>query len=97
MKISYSWLGGSANFDEKILTNGDFNPAQPQFNFGKDGTTRADTTQGLITVPTGVSSFTISYNTFDDLEIEGTESVQVEVGNQSSSGFITDGAGRKFK
>ncbi|NHC05144.1 RTX toxin, partial [Acinetobacter sp. 187] len=45
---------------------------------------------GKITVPVGVDSFTVSYETKDDFEVESNETVQLTVGGQTAIGTITD-------
>jgi gliding motility-associated-like protein len=45
---------------------------------------------GTITVPGGVSSFTITVNTIDDAAIESLETLTVNVGNKSISSNILD-------
>ncbi len=45
---------------------------------------------GTITVPPGVSSFTITISTVDDVNIEGSETLIINVGSKSVSGYIID-------
>ena len=45
---------------------------------------------GTITVPAGVSSFTVTVTTIDDTEIESTETVILTVGSKSGTGNILD-------
>ncbi|NHC05137.1 RTX toxin, partial [Acinetobacter sp. 187] len=45
---------------------------------------------GKITVPAGVDSFTVSYETKDDFEVESNETVQLTVGGKTATGTITD-------
>ncbi|WP_227554277.1 Calx-beta domain-containing protein [Acinetobacter lanii] len=52
-----------------------------------NGVTYSD---GKITVPVGVDSFTVSYETKDDFEVESNETVQLTVGGQTATGTITD-------
>ncbi|MBL6741967.1 MAG: cadherin-like domain-containing protein, partial [Synechococcus sp. BS301-5m-G53] len=52
-----------------------------------------DPTTGQIKVPAGVSSFAINFATKDDLVVEGTETVELQLGSASATGLITDGAG----
>lgn len=49
-----------------------------------------DNRDGTINVPSGVSSFTITVSTIDDLAIEDTETLIVRIGNASATGEILD-------
>ncbi|AXQ21593.1 type I secretion C-terminal target domain-containing protein [Acinetobacter wuhouensis] len=49
-----------------------------------------DATTGKITVPKGVDSFTVTYTATTDNEVEGTETVTLEVGGVTGQGEITD-------
>ena len=46
---------------------------------------------GTITIPGGVSNFTVTIPTVDDNIVEGNESYTITVGGQSATGTITDG------
>ena len=45
---------------------------------------------GTVTVPGGVGSFSITFNTIDDHIIESTESIILYVGSKSGTGYIID-------
>ena len=45
---------------------------------------------GTITVPGGVSSFSITVNTIDDVSIESTETLILNIGSKSATGNILD-------
>ncbi|WP_278035438.1 hypothetical protein [Flavobacterium nitratireducens] len=45
---------------------------------------------GTITVPGGVGSFTVTVNTIDDLIVESTETLVLNVGSKSATGNILD-------
>jgi gliding motility-associated-like protein len=45
---------------------------------------------GTLTVPSGVSSFTVTVTTIDDTDIESTETVILTVGSKSGTGNILD-------
>jgi len=49
-----------------------------------------DNGDGTITVPAGVTSFTVTITTFDDSEIEPTETVILTIGGVSGTGNILD-------
>ena len=82
MRVAYTLTGGTAT------PGRDYDPTPI---FSNSVTYNAST--GLLTIPTGVSSFTVTYTTLDDLMVEGSESVVVQIGTQTASGLITDGAG----
>ena len=52
-----------------------------------------DNGNGSITVPQGVSSFTVTVATVDDADIELTESLTITIGSKSAIGFIADNDG----
>ncbi len=54
-----------------------------------DGVTY-DATTGLITVPAGVTSFTITTPTVADANVEGSEAYDITVGGVAATGTITD-------
>ncbi|QVL52845.1 MAG: hypothetical protein KFB97_16005 [Cyanobium sp. M30B3] len=66
------------------IAGDDYNPA---YTFS-DGV--IDNGDGAITVPAGVSSFTIAITTIDDTSIEPTETVELTVGSQIGTGNILD-------
>nr|TNI03196.1 RTX toxin [Aeromonas jandaei] len=49
-----------------------------------------NSTTGKITVPAGVSSFTVTIPTVDDRLVEANETLKVTVGNQNGTGTIID-------
>jgi uncharacterized repeat protein (TIGR01451 family) len=49
-----------------------------------------DAESGVITVPAGVDSFTITYKGLDDAEVEDDETYTLKVGGKSGTGTITD-------
>jgi gliding motility-associated-like protein len=57
------------------------------FTFSNNVTDNGD---GTITVPGGVSSFTITASTIDDITPEATETLILNVGSKSGTGSITD-------
>ena len=61
-----------------------------------DGVTYNQAT-GMVNIPAGVSSFKIIFQTLDDLNVEGTETVNIQLGSAIASGQITDGAGTYLK
>jgi hypothetical protein len=54
-----------------------------------DGVTY-DPVTGLITIPAGVSSFTVTLPTVDDADVEATETLTLVVGGLSATGTIED-------
>ncbi|NHC05126.1 hypothetical protein G9F31_15485, partial [Acinetobacter sp. 187] len=78
----------ATEFDFKLegvtATEGSDYAVVPTFS---NGVTYSD---GKITVPVGVDSFTVSYETKDDFEVESNETVQLTVGGKTATGTITD-------
>lgn len=73
--------GGSASAD-------DFDAANLVFSNG------VTLTNGLITVPAGVTSFSVTVPTIQNTIFEGTESVPLAIGGITGTGFINDEADR---
>ena len=65
-------------------SSGDYTPT---FTFSNGVTDNGD---GTLTVPGGVSSFTITASTIDDVTPEPTETLILNVGSKSGTGSITD-------
>lgn len=64
----------------------DFNPSSLTFTKG----VTYNPTTGTITVPAGVTEFTVSYPTKDDLYAEGIETTKVTAGTDTATGTIKD-------
>jgi hypothetical protein len=79
---SFALTGGTA-------TEGADFTSVPQFS---DGVTY-DPVTGTITVPAGVTSFTVSVLSVDDIVAEADESYTVSVGGQVGTGTIVDNEG----
>lgn len=50
----------------------------------------SDNSDGTLTIPAGVSSFTISVETIDDIELESNETVRLNIGLQDNLATIAD-------
>lgn len=53
-----------------------------------------DPQTSVVVVPSGVSSFTVTVPTIDDLDIENAETVILSVGGKSATGTVTDDDGQ---
>ena len=58
----------------------------PQFSDGVS----FDALTGTLTVPAGVSSFTVTVPTFDDRKVENKETLVLQIGARQADGFIID-------
>ena len=83
VSFPYAIANGSTAIASQDYTN------TPSFSNG----VTYDPTTGRITIPAGISSFTVTYPTLDDLVVEGNESLIFQIGTASATGLITDGAG----
>lgn len=72
------------SFSGTSTSGSDYNT---NYTFSNGVTNNGD---GTISIPSGVSSFTITVSTLNDDLVEGTESVILNLGTQSSTGNILD-------
>ncbi|MBZ4021743.1 hypothetical protein CKO11_04620, partial [Rhodobacter sp. TJ_12] len=72
------------NFTRSHTTTSDADLGSPSFSNG------VTLSNGLLSVPSGVTSFTVTYPSIDDSDIESDESYSLSVGGIASSGTITD-------
>ncbi|WP_138512688.1 retention module-containing protein [Rhodoferax bucti] len=84
---TYTFAVGSGTATAGTATTGDYN-ATPVFS---NGVTYNSTT-GQITVPAGVSSFSVTYSTNDDTVVDSAsrETLPLTIGGVSATGGITD-------
>lgn len=71
-------------------TNGSDYINNANYTFSNGVTLNSD---GTLTVPSGVSSFTITVPTYDDASMEGSETLDISVGSVTASGTILDNDG----